>query len=77
MKEAVHMLVVAYGMAEKFPDLVEAASSPRKGRRDELLLSALLDLAIAQSLPIEGDTTRAKHKLRERKSTQNNKQINN
>lgn len=73
MKEAVHMLVVAYGMAEKFPDLVEAASSPRKECRDELLLSVLLDLAAAHLVPIEDDTTRAQKKLRKGKSKRKNK----
>lgn len=73
MKEAVHMLVVAYGMAEKFPDLVEAAPSPRKEYRDELLLSVLLDLVPAHLVPIEDDTTRAQKKLQKGKSKRKNK----
>lgn len=64
LKEAVHMLVVAYGMAEKFPDLVEAAPLPRKGHRDELLLSVLLDLAAGyKGRPHKGETEAAERKI--------------
>ena len=55
-------LVVAYRMADKFPHLVEAGPSPRKGHRDTLMLNVQRDLAVPQS-PSMSDPSRAKQQL--------------